>query len=307
MAHGSAVVVTDGQVHIWAAPQPGRPWAMGGDRYADGVPNISSAGRPPLSAEELIDEMNRAGVDRVVLVPPTFEGDRNDLALDAVRRWPERYRVMGRLAVDDPRSRRLVASWTDQVGMLGARLTFHWGEQQRWLDDGTADWFWPVAEQAGLPVMVYPPHALGRIADVAARHEGLRLIIDHFALPLDARDDDVPEVVDELVRLAGLPNVAVKASALPSYTRGRYPFTNLHDPIRRVVDAFGPQRVFWGSEMTRLPCTYRESVTMFTEELAFLSDEDLRWIMGHGISEWLGWPPPATSAFTNGGKGSSGP
>jgi L-fuconolactonase len=68
----------------------------------------------------------------------------------------------------------------------------------------------------------------------------------------------------------------------------------LHKPIRQVLDAFGPRRMFWGSEMTRLRCPYRQAVTLFTEELGFLHGDDLRWVMGEGISEWLGWAPQAT-------------
>lgn len=288
--------ITDAQVHVWAEPSVDRPWAQGGEHYAQGVGNLSSAERIPLSPSELSDEMAAAGVDRVVLVPPTFEGDRNDIALGAARRWPDLFAVMGRLSLTDPLSRELVGEWTSQPGMLGVRLTFHWGDQRRWLSDGTADWFWPAAERAGLPVMVYPPGALEPIAEVARRHPSLRLIVDHFALPLEAREDDIPPAVDQLVGLAPLPNVAVKASALPSYTRAPYPFRPLHESIRRVVDAFGPQRVFWGSEMTRLPCSYREAVELFTKELGFLSSEEVRWIMGRGISEWLGWPEPSMAS-----------
>ncbi len=36
--------------------------------------------------------------------------------------------------------------------MLGVRVTFL-GPAAAWLTDGTADWFWPAAEKAGLPVM----------------------------------------------------------------------------------------------------------------------------------------------------------
>lgn len=307
MTPGSHHPVTDAQVHVWAPPRADRPWAPGAERYANGVANLSSAERAPLSAEELLGQMGTAGVDRVVLVPPTFEGDRNDVALDAARRWPDRFRVMGRFPVTDTNVRGTLRSWQEQDGMIGIRLTFHWGEQQQWLHDGSVDWFWPEAERAGIPVAVYAPGGLGRVASVARRHPSLRLIVDHFALPLAARDADVPAVVDELVSLASLPNVAVKASALPSYTNAPYPFRPLHDPIRRVVDAFGVRRVFWGSEVSRLPCTYREAVTVFTEELDFLSDDDLAWVMGRGISEWLGWPEPADDTSIDSEQGAATP
>lgn len=109
------------------------------------------------------------------------------------------------------------------------------------------------------------------------------------------------------MKLADRPNVAVKASALPSYTDASYPFRPLHEPIRRVVDAFGVRRVFWGSEFSRLRCTYREAVTMFTEELDFLSDDDLGWVMGRGISEWLGWPENTDDTPTDSEQGAATP
>jgi L-fuconolactonase len=59
-----------------------------------------------------------------------------------------------------------------------------------------------------------------------------------------------------------------------------------------IVDAHGPRRVFWGTDLTRLSCSYRQAVTLFMEPLDFLSDEDEAWIMGRGIAECLGWPLP---------------
>jgi L-fuconolactonase len=59
-----------------------------------------------------------------------------------------------------------------------------------------------------------------------------------------------------------------------------------------VIEAFGPRRSFWGSDITRVPptCSLRQVVTQFTEELDFLSPTDLEWIMGRGLAECLGWP-----------------
>ena len=89
--------------------------------------------------------------------------------------------------------------------------------------------------------------------------------------------------------LARRPNVALKASCLPLYTADKYPYQRLHPYLRRVYDAFGPKRIFWGSDLSRLPCTYRQCVTMFTEEMTWLSNDDLEWIIGRGLCEWIGW------------------
>ena len=84
----------------------------------------------------LLKEMDAADVDRVVIVPPSWEGERNDLGLDAARSHPDRFAVMGRLALDKPESRGLVAAWKKQPGMLGMRFTFHTDVYKPWLTDG---------------------------------------------------------------------------------------------------------------------------------------------------------------------------
>ena len=70
----------------------------------------------------------------------------------------------------------------------------------------------------------------------------------------------------------------------------RCPFRDLHAHIRRLVDAFGPRRTFWGTDLTRMPCSYRACVNLFTQDLPWLEGDDLEWVMGRGVCEWLGWP-----------------
>ena len=96
----------------------------------------------------------------------------------------------------------------------------------------------------------------------------------------------------QLCALARRPNVAVKASALPCYTSEPYPFRGIHRHIRTVYDAFGPRRMFWGTDLTRMPCSYRECIDLFAREMPWLKGQDLEWVMGRGVCEWLGWPLP---------------
>jgi predicted TIM-barrel fold metal-dependent hydrolase len=279
------MLIVDAQVHIWGADTPDRPWPPG---------RAAQAQKPyPVTRELVLAGMQEAGVARAVIVPPSWEGDRNDLALEAARLHPDRFAVMGRLPIEKPESRALVASWKTQPGMLGMRFTFHTELQRPWLTDGTADWLWPAAERAGIPIMIYPPGSIPAVDRIAARHPGLKLVIDHLAIGTALRDADAFAGVSELCTLARRPNVAVKASALPCYSTEPYPFRGVHEPVRRVYEAFGPRRVFWGTDWTRLTCPWRLAVTLFTEELSWLSAPDREWIMGRGVCEWLGWPLPS--------------
>ncbi len=275
------MVIVDSQVHIWGANTPDRPWPPGRENQAQ---------RPiPLGASELLGAMDEAGVHRAVIVPPSWEGDRNDLALEAAGKYPGRFAVMGRFPVEAPAEGARLATWRQQPGMLGVRLTLHRLPWRAWFEDGAIDWFWPAAERAGLPVMVYVPGLVKRLDEVAGRHPGLSLIVDHLALPMGSRDEAAFADLDQMLGLARYPNVAVKTSALPCYTSETYPFPGLHTHIRRVYDAFGPRRMLWGTDYSRLPCSYRQAIALFTEALDFLSAEDKEWIMGRTAAEWLGW------------------
>jgi len=271
------MLIVDAQVHVWGANTPERPWPTG----------RSAPHRPqPFSKDDLLKEMDAAEVARVVLVPPSWEGDRNDLALEAARLHPDRFAVMGRPQA----AARSLSDWRDQTGMLGLRVTSNTAEARALFDD-PADWVWNEAERAGLPVMVSPSGLLPQVDRIAGHHPELKLVVDHLAL-LRAKDNAAFDDLPKLLRLARLPNVAVKASALPAYSSHDYPYYNLHPYLRRVFDAFGPRRMFWGTDLTRLPCTYRQAVTLFTEELPWLSAADQEWVMGRAVCDWLGWPLP---------------
>jgi hypothetical protein len=69
---------------------------------------------------------------------------------------------------------------------------------------------------------------------------------------------------------------------------------NIHGYLRQIFEAFGPERSFWGTDITRMPCSYRQCVTMFTEELPWLRGRDLERVMGGAIVDWLGWEHPAS-------------
>jgi predicted TIM-barrel fold metal-dependent hydrolase len=93
----------------------------------------------------------------------------------------------------------------------------------------------------------------------------------------------------ELLALAKYPNVAVKATGQVGYAEDAYPFRSLHEHLHRCFDAFGPARMFWGTDITRMPCSWRQCVTVFTEELLWLKGRDLELVMGEAVCDWVGW------------------
>jgi L-fuconolactonase len=158
--------IVDSQVHIWGADSPDRPWPADGAHRAQ---------KPyPVTRDMLLAEMDAASVSRVVIVPRSWEGDRNDLALEATRLHPKRFAVMGATRARAAESRALVADWKKQPGLLGMRFTFHTDRQRPWLTDGTPDWLWPAAERVGIPLMVLVPGSLDALAGSPSVTHGSR-------------------------------------------------------------------------------------------------------------------------------------
>ena len=77
---------------------------------------------------------------------------------------------------------------------------------------------------------------------------------------------------------------------MPCFSEQQYPFRDTHPIIRRIYDAFGPRRMLWGADLSRLRGSYRECLAQFQEALDFLTLEDKQWILGKSLAEVLRWP-----------------
>lgn len=279
------MLIVDSQVHIWGANTPERPWQLPQPRHHRAVPSFSK--------DDLLREMDEAGVHRATIVPPFWEGERNDLGLEAARLHPDRFAVMGLFDTELPNAREILAGWLQQPGMLGFRFSARDPKYVTALPEGRLDWLWKSAADLGIPVMIgVLPQDVHLVDRIAEHNPGLKITLDHMSRAFGKKDDEVFAELHRLLALAKRPNVAVKASGLPSYTTDPYPFRNMHPYVRRVYDAYGPRRLFWGTDLTKLPCPYRQAVTMFTEEMDWLTAEDKDWIMGRGLCEWIGWKLP---------------
>ncbi len=264
--------IVDAQIHLFSPDSA---------EYAAMVHQVIM---PP---EQVIAEMDAAGVARAYLVP-AGGSVANDTCLDAQRCWPDRFRVMGRISLNKPEGRAQMKDWNEQ-GFAGVRLAFPPLSRANWLKDGTADWFWPEAERNRIALMIWAPGQLDEVGRLAASHPGMRFIIDHLGLYVEDKDDAVGPVVDKLLELSRHANVAVKASALPAHSTEPWPYRNLHGHIRRVIDAFGSERVMWGTDLTRRACPYDQAIRMFTEELGFLDNKQIEDLMHASATRWIGW------------------
>src|SRR5579863_683985 len=278
----NAMLIVDSQIHIWENSK------------------MSAHHRqiPTYSMDDALAEMAAAGVDAAVLHPPSTLGEAmNALAVEAVKEHPDKFCILGNFDLQAPNRLDIVKNWRRRPGMLGFRFTFNQPQQQAWWTDGSLDWFWDACEKDGYPVGLLAGGHMAAFGRIAERHPGLKLHIDHHGRAGGgAGVTDAAAFADlpEMLALAKLPNVGVKLSGAPSYSSEPYPYRNVQQYTRRIVDAFGPPRCFWGTDITRMPCSYRQCVTMFTEEMPWLQGRDRELVMGQGVCDWLGWQRKAT-------------
>jgi predicted TIM-barrel fold metal-dependent hydrolase len=275
-------MVTDVQVHLWEPERPDRPWP----RPLQRPPHRPNGFGP----EEMLAEMDQAGVDRAVIVPPTWTGENNAYALECAARYPARFAVVGRFDAKAPDAQAQLEGWLRQPHMLGIRMSFHVKPFIDWLDDGSLDWFWAACERLAIPVMALVPGMIGKIRPIAERHSDLTILIPHMGLPLDRRGADAFAGLDDLLALARYPKIVVNVSSAPCFSNEPYPFRDLHPFLRRIYDAYGPRRLLWGADLSRLTSTYKECLDLFGSALAFLSATDKEWILGKALAEVLNWP-----------------
>src|SRR3970040_2504629 len=135
------MLIVDAQVHIWTS----------------GTPVNIHRQVPAYTQDELLRDMDEAGVRAAVLHPPSWDARSNEVAIEAARQHRDRLAILGFFDVSRPENRSLIERWKDQPGMLGLRFAFLRPGEGNWLVDGTADLLMPAAGRGGPPGGCFGP------------------------------------------------------------------------------------------------------------------------------------------------------
>ncbi|QHE87491.1 amidohydrolase family protein [Hydrogenophaga sp. BPS33] len=203
----------------------------------------------PATYPQLLRAMDEAGIARAVLVQAsTCYGHDNRYVAEAVAAHPDRFRGVFSVDMLAPDAAQNIARWVD-AGLEGLRVfiaghtTSHDGAR---LDDPRAFPAWEYAVSRGLPVAVQlRAHGLPQLVALLERFPQARVVLDHFARP--ELDDGAPyakaQALFDLARFSNLffkyTTHNVRESAAGASTPQAF--------LRRAVDAFGAERIAWGS------------------------------------------------------------
>jgi L-fuconolactonase len=100
--------------------------------------------------------------------------------------------------------------------------------------------------------LVLPRH-LSRLLVLAERHPDLAIVIDHGAKPF-IRDGRLDPWRADMATLAARANVACKLSGLATEAGDDWSAGDLAPYVRHLLDAFGPERLIWGSDWPVVNC-----------------------------------------------------
>ena len=263
----------DAHSHVWTPDTQAYPLAAGFRRVEMKPPSFT--------VQELQAQMRPVGVNRAVLIQMSFYGFDNRYLLDSIRKFPGQFRGV---AVIDQDARDAAAQMQalKPLGIRGFRI---YPKNER-IDD----WLGTEAMH-------------GMFAAGTALRMAMCCLIDTDALPsLDRKCRDFPEtpvVIDHLCRigasgsveekeidaLCGMArhkNINVKVSAFYALGKKQAPYRDLAPLIKRVYEAFGPERLMWASDSPFQVVdghTYPASIDLIKTGLDFLTASDKEWLL----------------------------
>jgi predicted TIM-barrel fold metal-dependent hydrolase len=230
--------------------------------------------------EALFAHTRPCGVTRIVLIQLSYYGYDNTYMLDTMARFPGVF--SGVAVIDEDREPNERMSALAQRGIRGFRISASGLPAGRWFDDEGMAAMWTYGAKARLAMcpLIYP-RDLTALEQMCRRFPDTPVVVDHFARV--GSKGVFPETdLANLCALARHKHVHVKLSAFCSLGKRRAPYLDLIPMIRRVLDAFGPERLMWATDSPWQVMdghTYRDSLDLIRKRIDFLSDSDRQWLL----------------------------
>jgi predicted TIM-barrel fold metal-dependent hydrolase len=236
----------------------------------------------PVSTEQMIAAMDKAGVDKSAIVQAsTCYGHDNSYVADAVAAHPDRFTGVFSVDVLAPDASARMRYWVSR-GLAGMRL-FTIGstmpDQASWLDDPKTYPAWETAGELGLSICLQmSAKAFPQMIKMTERFPKVRIILDHMARPV-LEDGPPYAAAASLFDLARYPSVYLKLTPR-SFIESRNGKATPESFFAKLVAAFGAQRLAWGSNYPSSEGSLPELLALAKSSLASLPQGDRDWIFG---------------------------
>jgi len=287
-------MVLDPHTHAWGPPSEAHPWVNA--HIVDLVDGFDV--HTVYTAERLPADMDKNGVDEAVVVGyPICDWTDNWYTRKAASEHDRLYGIVMLDPVADDAAARLRECMAVD-GILGVRLGAAcpydrmwemFDPDVTWLRDAVAETdFWEAAVDTGATVQILCDHRqLNQALELVETYPELDYLFDHFA----HADPETPTdgTFGQFADLAEYDGVAVKISEMAHMSDADFPYADMHDYVRWLVDEFGHERVVWGSDYPNVSdlATYGEALH-WVDCVDFLSDRDRTWLTGRAFRKHVG-------------------
>jgi predicted TIM-barrel fold metal-dependent hydrolase len=263
----------DAHSHVWTPDTKAYPLAAGFRRF--------DMNPPSFTVEELQAQMQSVGVNRAVLIQMSFYGFDNSYLLDSIRRFPGQFRGV---AVIDQNAQEPAAQMRalKPLGIRGFRIYPKNEPIDNWL--GSESMHHMFAAGAALRMAMcclIDPDALPSLDRMCRDFPETPVVIDHLCR-IGVSGAIQEQDVEALCRMARHKHVNVKVSAFYALGKKQSPYRDLGPLIKRVYEAFGPERLMWASDSPFQVVgghQYRASIDLVKTGLDFLSAADKEWLL----------------------------
>jgi predicted TIM-barrel fold metal-dependent hydrolase len=279
-------MIVEWNAHMFSQDQDRYPFHP----HATYIPDPSRLAADPLAAYR--ERLRQEGIDRAVLVQPEPYGDDHRLVLDCLEREPTRLRATCLFFPTDPEApRKLAALRRREPRIVAVRLHAHRGKEQYlagFADPGVRA-LWRQAAELGLIVELHiGPNYAAQVADAVRAYPDVTVLVDHLAEPATG---DAAEY-DAVLALARFARVYMKLSGLNHFASAAPLYLDARPLTRRVVDAFGPDRLVWGGGTPRIVDAHLEH----------LPEAERAKVKGGNLAALLGFASDAPQARAETGR-----
>jgi len=258
--------IIDPHVHVWKH-DPKYPFAEGAR-----VPERDA------TPETLLELMKANGVSRTVIIQVIHYRYDDRFLAGVLKRYPEIFQGVCRVDPLDAAAPDNLSRLTAE-GFRGVRLSPAGNASGDWFTGPLMPPLWRRCHELKVPMTVLAP--IARMPEVGALLEktpGLTVVIDHMAdCPVDQ-----PAELEKLIALKRYPNLFVKISHKWSLSKQPYPWLDAQEHVKRLHQAFGPQRLMWATDwpiVEQSHATYAQALRVVRDDMKFLNANDLEWML----------------------------
>ena len=275
--------IVDAHVHVWSSDIKKYPFMPGF--------TAEDLWYPSYSAEEVLAHCRPAGINRINLIQMTWYGTDHSYIMDVIKKYPGQFVGTGIVAAvtdvaqasPDRQMTALAAHGIYAFRIRGKSTRPKFGDGARWLDHRGYDEMFRAGSRNNLALsFLMTPADLPEVDRMCTKHPETPVIIDHLCILRPKDGNLVEDEVRAFLAMAKHKRVMVKVGAFYALGKKIPPYTDMLPLIRRVVEAFGPERCMWESDapkQDRDGHTFQMAVDVIKRHANFLSRADKEQIL----------------------------